>query len=209
MYKAQINLTRTTWATYRQMYQNIIIEEVEDAFRIALSMYSNPEIYSLQPILQNNFDAVCQTNNINEFKKMLININCFNISNPKKFYKPTKAFFDSMIPKTNFEALGLKLELEPSKYQINLEISNNPLTNPLYKIFVECMESLMFPNRTDSKLKGLCCWDEDSKSLITKSGPNPYFPDFLIKEDKPIVKTFLSKETHTQSVAQTNDKYLF
>ena len=209
MYRAQINLTRTTWATYRQMYQSIIYEEVEDAYRIALAMYNNPEIYSLDSITSNNFNEICEKHSINEFKKMLININCFNISNPKKFYKPTKGFFDSMMPKTNFEALGVKLTLDPNQYQIDLEVTNNPLTNPLYKIFVECMENLIFPNRSDSKIKGLSCWDESNKILITKSGPNPYLPEFAKKEERQVVKTFLAKETHNQTVASTDDKFLF
>ena len=85
MYKAQINLTRTTWATYRSMYQNIITEEVEDAYATGLKMYSNPEIYTLEPILDSNFDDVCAQNNINDFKKSLIRSSCFNASNPKKF----------------------------------------------------------------------------------------------------------------------------
>ena len=209
MYKVQINLTRTTWATYRNMYQNIILEEVEDAYNIGLKMYSNPEIYSYSPILENNFDQICSENNINDFKKSLIKTSCFNVANPKKFYKPVKAYFTNMVPKTNFEGFGIKIEIDPNLYQINMSLENNPLTNPLYKIFLECIESINFPNRTDTKLKGFVSWNDDTKEIVNKVGPNPYIPQGSIKEERPIVKTFLSKETHTQSVAKTNDKYMF
>lgn len=209
MYKAQINLTRTTWATYRSMYQNIITEEVEDAYATGLKMYSNPEIYTLEPILDSNFDDVCAQNNINDFKKSLIRSSCFNASNPKKFYKPVKGFFDNMIPKTSFEGFGLKLTMDPNLYEIKLEISNNPITNPLYKIFLECMENINFPNRIDNKVKGLICWNDETKEIISKVGPNPYMPQGLIKEEKAVIKTFMAKEIHEQTVTNTKDKFLF
>ena len=114
-----------------------------------------------------------------------------------------------MITKTSFAGFGLKLIIDPNLYQINLEIQNNPLTNPIYKIFLECIENIHFPNRADNKVKGLICWDDESKQIVSKAGPNPYIPTELIKEERPVVKTFMSKEIHEQTVTTTNQKFLF
>lgn len=208
MWKAQINLTRTTWSVFKDLLQNIFFKEVDEAYKIALTMYNNPEIFTLdKKINLENFDALAQIAGLNDFKKTLIKSNCLNAAS-NKFFKPTKYYFEQFKIKSNTNLLGCEIVFDSIDYQINLNIQNNPITNPIFKIFKECFEQVSFPTRNDSRFKGFSCWSEETKQLLFKLGPNPYLPSNLF-EEKPQVKTFLSKETHEQTVEKTNDKFLF
>lgn len=208
MWKAQINLTRTTWSVFKDLNQNIFFKEVDEAYKVALTMYNNPEVFTLDKnISLNNFDKIAEIAGLNDFKKTLIKTNCLNQSS-NKFFKPTKYYFEQFKIKTNVDLLGCEIKFNSIDYQINFTIQNNPITNPIFIIFKDTFEQINFPNRNDDRNKGFSCWDEDKKELVFKIGPNPYLPSYL-KEEKPQLKTFLSKETHEQTVEKTNDKYLF
>jgi hypothetical protein len=208
MYHTEINLTRTTWSSYRQMYQAVITDEVDEAYEFALKLYSNPEIYTLEKsITKSVFLSVAEKHSLNDYKKRLIESACFNLIETSKMFKPAKYFFENAKFKNDYTGFGLDIKLTPLTYTINIESAMNPIDNPLHKIFQECIEQINWPTRADSKLKGMSCYSDTE--LIYKYGPNPYIPSNLIKEEKPIIQTYISKEIHTQTVVATNDKFLF
>jgi hypothetical protein len=190
------------------MYQAVITDEVDEAYEFALKLYTNPEFYTLDKLInKSTFLNVAEKHSLSDYKKRLIESACFNLLETSKMFKPAKYFFENAKFKNDYTGFGLEIKLSPLTYTINIQSSVNPINNPLHKIFQECIEQINWPARADSKLKGMSCYNEEE--LIYKHGPNPYLPPHLIKEEKPIIQTYISKEIHTQTVVPTNDKFLF
>jgi hypothetical protein len=209
MYKIRVDLAQRDWSIlYNSFLAELNVKYVE-AYRFALELYgkSSNAIEFLKSLEEKETSA---------FTKYLIK-DAVLTTTSSRLVKPKHTYFK--VPGTRTKSIVYDCEnnnklyflLNSSYENATLEIEVKDLDHELFKLFKLHLSNVEWPKviKTNVKYRGYVLWNDIDKTIIERHGTNPYEIQERKTHSEQILSTYISKESHTQEVILSQDKYLF
>lgn len=205
MYRLKINIAQRDWSVFTTNFIAYIQLTNMKIFNFAL------ELYNLNKSFEEIIELITQTENLDAFEKMICNdliidkVKC-TIKKPKltSLNKPSPRNFNLSYDIDNTYNQYFKMS---SDYKnLTIDIETKEVSHFLTLNLLDSLKKMQWPKQIGDKnlLRGYHYWNDITKESIESGGSNPF-----VVVPKPTIFLNISKEVHTQSVANTDDAHLF
>ncbi len=205
MYRLKINIAQRDWSNFTSNFNNNILLLNYEVVSYALELYTN------QKTVEETINQINEYEKFNSFKKMLcIDLVIDKVKSTLK--KPKPAALQKPSPR-NF-AITYDIDNSHNQYfkmtsdykLLTIDIETKEVSHYLIMQMLDNLKKVQWPKQIGDKnlLRGYHYWNDETKESIEFGGTNPF-----IVVPKTTIFLNIAKETHTQSVVNTDDAHLF
>jgi len=205
MYRLKINIAQRDWSNFTSNFNNNILLLNYEVVSYALELYTN------QKTVEETINQINEYEKFNSFKKMLCtDLVIDKVKSTLKKPKPTA------LQKPSPRNFAITYDIDNSHNQyfkmtsdyklLTIDIETKEVSHYLIMQMLDNLKKVQWPKQIGDKnlLRGYHYWNDETKESIEFGGTNPF-----IVVPKTTIFLNMAKETHTQSVVNTDDAHLF
>lgn len=205
MYRLKINIAQRDWSNFTSNFNNNVLLLNYEVLNYAL------EIYAKQKTVEETINEINEYEKFNSFKKMLcIDLVVDKVKSTLK--KPKSTALQKPTPR-NF-AITYDIDNSHNQYfkmtsdykSLTIDIETKEVSHHLLIQMLDNLKRVQWPKQIGDKnlLRGYHYWNDETKESIESGGTNPF-----VVVPKTNIFLNMTKETHSQSVVNTDDAHLF